>query len=62
MRDTLKKERGEGQSLKRKHDDSLTELEKFKKACRILNFRQSDKDALVLSVNIIEWEKRTSRR
>ena len=55
MRETLKKELGEGQSLKRKHEDSLIELEKFREACQIL---QLDKDALVLSVNIIEGEKR----
>ena len=55
MRETLKKERGEGKILKRKHEDSLSVLEKFREACHIL---QSDKDALVLSVNIIEGEKR----
>ena len=55
MRKNLRKERGEGQSLKRKHYDSLIELEKFKEAWKIL---QSDKDALVLPVNITEGEKR----
>ena len=55
MRENLKKERGEGQILKRKHKDSLSELEKFRGACHIL---QSDKDALVLSINITEGEKR----
>ena len=29
MKETLKKERGEGQSLERKHDDSLIELERL---------------------------------
>ena len=55
MKETLKKERGEGQILKRKHEDILSELEKLREACQIL---QSDKDALVLSVNIIEGEKK----
>ena len=55
MKEPLKKERGEGQSLKRKHEDSLSELEKFREACPIM---QSDKDALVFSINIIEGEKR----
>ena len=55
MRETLKKERGEGQILKRKHEDSLIKQEKFREPCQIL---QSDKDALVLLVNIIEGEKR----
>ena len=55
MRENLKKEMGEGKILKRKHEDSLSELEKFRETCHIL---QSDKDALVLSVNIIEGEKR----
>ena len=59
MKKTLRKERGEGKSLKRKHDDILTELERLKGAYQIL---QSDKDALVLSVNIIEGEKRDPKR
>ena len=41
MKETLKKERGEGQILKRKHEDSLSELEKLREACQIL---QSEKD------------------
>ena len=45
MKDTLKTERGEGKILKRKHEDILSELEKLKEACQVL---QSDKDALVL--------------
>ena len=59
MKETLKKERGEGQSLKRKHEDSLSELEKLREACQML---QSDKDALVLSVNIIEGEKKDLKK
>ena len=55
MKETMKKERGERQSLKRKHEDILSEIEKSKEACQIL---QSDKDALVLWVDIMEGEKR----
>ena len=36
MKETLKKERGEGQILERKHEDSLSELEKLREACKIL--------------------------
>ena len=53
MKENLKKEIGEGQSLKRKHEDILSELEKLREACQIL---QSDKDSLALSINIIEGE------
>ena len=55
MKETLKRERGEGQSLKRKHEEMLNKIENLKEACQNL---QSDKDALVLSVNIIEGEKK----
>ena len=55
MKETLKRERGEGQSLKRKHEYKLSNIEKSKEACKTF---QSDKDALVLSVNIIEGEKK----
>ena len=55
MKETLKKERGEGQSLKRKHADILSEIDKSKEACQTL---QSDRDALVLSISIIEGEKK----
>ena len=55
MKETLKRERDEGQGLKRKHEDMLSKIEKSKEACQTL---QSDKDALVLSVNIIEGEKK----
>ena len=44
MKETLKKERSEGQILKRKHEDSLSELEKLRDAFQILQY---DKDALV---------------
>ena len=55
MKESLKRERGEGQSLKRKHEDMLTMIEKSKEACQTL---QSNRDALVLSVNIIEGDKK----
>ena len=55
VEETIRKERGERWSLKRKHDDTLTQLERLKEAYQIL---QSDKDALVLSANITKGEKR----
>ena len=55
MKETLKKERGEGKRLKRKHEDSLSELDKLREAFQIF---QSNKDSLVLSINIIELEKK----
>ena len=55
MKETLKRERDEGQSLKRKHEDMLGKIEKSKEAWQTLQF---DKGALVLSVNIIEGEKK----
>ena len=33
MKETLKKERGEGKILERKHEDSLSELDKLREAC-----------------------------
>ena len=59
MKETLKKERGEGKSLKRKHEDSLSELEKLGEACQILQY---EKYALVLSINIIEGEKKDLKK
>ena len=59
MKETLKKERGEGQILKRKHEDILSELEKLREACQIL---QSNKDSCVLSINIIEGEKKDLKK
>ena len=50
MKETLKKERGEGQSLKKKHEEILSEIENSKEACQTL---QSDKDALLLSISIM---------
>ena len=37
MKETLKIERGKGQSLKRKHEDILSEIEKSKEACKLYN-------------------------
>ena len=59
MKETLNKERGEVQILKRKHEDILSEIEKLREACQILPY---DKDALVLSVNIIEGEKKDLKK
>ena len=36
MKETLKKERGEGQTLKRKHEEILSEIEKSKETCQTL--------------------------
>ena len=55
MKETLRKERGEGQYLKRKHDDILSEFEKLKEAYKML---ESYKNVLTLSVAINEGEKR----
>ena len=41
--------------MKRKHEDMLSKIEKSKEACQNLQF---DKDALVLSMNNIEGEKK----
>ena len=55
MKETLRKERGEGQELKRKYDDTLSDLEKLKGAYHI---SELDKTALTLSIAITEGEKR----
>ena len=49
VKETSRKESGEGHSLKRKYNDTLTELERLKEAYQIL---QLDKDALILSDTI----------
>ena len=54
VKETLRKERGEGKILKIKYDDTLTELERLKEAYQIL---KSDKDSLILSATITEGEK-----
>ena len=55
IKETLKRERDEGQILKRKHEYMLNTIEESKEACQTL---QDDEDALVLSMNIIEGEKK----
>ena len=55
MKETLRKERGEGQELKRKHDDTLSEFEKLREAYQMLKL---EKDALTLSAANIEGEKK----
>ena len=55
MKETLVKERGDGEELKRKHDDTFSEFERLKKAYQAL---ESENDALVLSITIIEGEKK----
>ena len=55
MKETLRKERGEGQELKRKHVDTFSNFERLKRAYKVL---ESEKDALILSVAITEGEKR----
>ena len=55
MKETPKKERGKGQSMKRKHEDILSEIEKSKEACQTLQY---DKDAPILSISIIEGQKK----
>ena len=54
VKETLRKERGEGKSLKIKYVDTLIELERLNEAYQIL---QSEKDALILSATITEGEK-----
>ena len=51
MKETLRKEREEGQVLKRKYDDTLSYFEKLKEAYQML---ESNKDALTLSITITE--------
>ena len=58
MNETLKKERGEGQNLKRKHEESLSEFKRLREACQIL---QSNKDVLVLSAISLKEKIRISK-
>ena len=53
LKETLKRERSESQSLKSKHEDMTSEVELSKAECQTL---QEDKDALVLSAGNIEKE------
>ena len=52
------KERGEGREMKRKHEATLSQFERFQKAYQVL---ESEKDSLVLSNNIAEGEKNDFR-
>ena len=51
LKETLKKERGESQNLKRKYEDMIGEVKVSKAECQTL---QEDKDTLVVSVENIE--------
>ena len=55
MKDTLVKERGEGRELKRKHEATLSQFERLQKAYQALELK---KDALEVSVTIMEGEKK----
>ena len=55
VKDTLMKERGEGQEMKRKHEATLSEFERLQEAYQVL---ESKKEALVLSSTIIDGEKK----
>ena len=55
MKDSLIKERGEGRELKRKHEETLSEFERLQKKYQYL---ETDKDALVVQMTIMEGEKR----
>ena len=51
LKETLNKERGESQNLKRKYEDMIGEVKVSKIECQTL---QEDKDVLVVSVENIE--------
>ena len=51
LKETLKKERGESQNLKRKYEDMIGEVKVSKAECQTL---QEDKDDLVVSAENIE--------
>ena len=53
LKETLKKERSESQSLKRKYENIISEVKVSKANCQTL---QADKDALVLFAGNIEKE------
>ena len=57
MKETLKKERDENQSLKRKYEDIISEIEESKVECQTLHL---DKDDLVLSARNIERESKAT--
>ena len=51
MKETLKKERGERQNMKRKYEDMIGDVKVSKEECQTL---QEDKDALVVSAYNME--------
>ena len=51
LKESLKKERGEIQNLKRKYEDMIGEVKVSKVECQTL---QADKDALVVSTENME--------
>ena len=55
VKDTLMKERGEGQEMKRKHEATLSEFERLQEAYQVLEL---EKEALVLSNTIIDGENK----
>ena len=55
MKETLRKEQGEGRETKRKYDVTLSNLERLKEAYKIL---EAERDALVLSNTIISGENK----
>ena len=55
MKDTLRKEQGEGREAKRKYDATLSDLERLQEAYQVL---EVERDPLVLPNNIISWEKK----
>ena len=55
IKETLRKEQGEGQEEKRKYDATLSDLERLKEAYHIL---EAEIDSLVLSNTIINGEKK----
>ena len=59
MKETLRKERGEGKYLKINYNDTFSEFEKIREAYQMLEVYQ---DALTLSVANIEGENRNLER
>ena len=57
LKETLKKERSESQSLKRNYEDMIGEVEVLKAKCQTL---QEDKYALVISAGNIEKSVQTT--
>ena len=57
MKETLKKERSESHSLKRKYEDMVIEVKVSKVECHTL---QANKDAFVISTSNIEKENQAT--